>query len=68
MCPRLDPVIRECYVCGQPVHRSQVARVPDVAVSALFGRPITRVVHRGECALEALARIGPRPEERGDQP
>jgi hypothetical protein len=52
-------VIGRCYVCRLPVHRDRATRVKD-RILGLRGRPLQRLVHRGDCAEEARARFGRR--------
>jgi hypothetical protein len=52
-------VIGRCYVCRLPVRRDRAAWVPD-RILGLRGRPLQRLVHRGDCAEEARARLGRR--------
>ncbi len=53
-------IVGRCYVCQAPVTSHEAVRVVDAYVTQHDGRPVRRLAHRGDCALDLVHRIGGR--------
>jgi hypothetical protein len=55
---RPGQVVGRCEVCRLVVVVQAATRVLDRAVLGSTGRPVRRLAHRGDCALELEHRVG----------